>query len=179
MIQLTSFSIQSLRTSISLETCSTCSISCSEAWRLGRNSLYRLLIISHTSSWWIENADNNLSAVSEIHKNTLTVNHIYHYNPCIILIRLDQKHEKRKKVWFHVLITGAVYWFYYGSVPKRNHICRNISLSGRDGQKCPSMSCHWVSSYPQPQKKRSSCVRHSADHTTTKGLFRVVLDAET
>lgn len=47
---LTSFSIQFLRPSISLEISSTWTMSSSELWRLGRKSLYRLFIVSHSSS---------------------------------------------------------------------------------------------------------------------------------
>lgn len=46
----TSFSTQFLRTSISLETSSTWTISSSDPWRLSRNSEYLLFIMSHTSS---------------------------------------------------------------------------------------------------------------------------------
>lgn len=48
---LTSFSIQFLRPSISLEISSTWTISSSELWRLGRKSLYLLFIVSQSSSY--------------------------------------------------------------------------------------------------------------------------------
>lgn len=48
---LTSFSIQFLRPSISLEISSTWTMSSSELWRLGRKSLYLLFIVSQSSSY--------------------------------------------------------------------------------------------------------------------------------
>lgn len=48
---LTSFSMQFLRPSISLEISSTWTMSSWELWRLGRKSLYLLFIVSHSSSY--------------------------------------------------------------------------------------------------------------------------------
>lgn len=57
--RLTSFSIVFLRPSISLEISSTWTISSSERWRLGRNWLYLLFIMSHNSSY-VNQIENNL-----------------------------------------------------------------------------------------------------------------------
>lgn len=61
--RLTSFSIVFLRPSISLEISSTWTISSSERWRLGRNWLYLLFIMSHNSSYvnQIENVKKDVT----------------------------------------------------------------------------------------------------------------------